>query len=59
MAYSKEAFRERMSKIKARRKEALKNVDELHVVLQRGNRKTGANCWTVSLLPVIDCKNCS
>jgi hypothetical protein len=58
MAYTIKAFNERMSKIKARRKEALKNVDDLHVVLQRGNRKTGANCWTVSLLPVIDCKNC-
>lgn len=59
MKYTIKAFNERMSKIKARRKEALKNVDDLHVVLQKGNRKTGANCWTVSLLPVIDCKNCS
>lgn len=44
MAYTIKAFNERMKKIKARRKEALKNVNDLHVVLQRGNRKTGANC---------------
>lgn len=34
---------------------ALKEVDNLHVIVQPGNKKTGPNCWTISLLPVIDC----
>lgn len=59
MKYSNEALKKRIEKLKATRKEALKNVSKLHVVLQRGNRKTGPNCYTVSLLPVIDCKNCA
>lgn len=53
-----EAIKNRLSKLKDAKKEALKMVDSLHVRLLRGNRKTGANCYTVSLLPVIDCKNC-
>ncbi len=31
----------------------------LHVRLMKGNDKTGLFCFTVSLLPVIDCPNCS
>lgn len=56
--FSAESLARRIRKIKETRKEALKNVDNLHVVLQPGNDKTGPNCWTVSLLPIIDCKNC-
>ena len=33
-------------------------VDNIHVKLQKGNTKTGNNCWTVSLIPIADCKNC-
>lgn len=40
------------------RKALLKRVDKLHVRLMEGNSKTGVHCWTVSLLPVIDCCNC-
>ena len=34
-------------------------VKNLHVKLQQGNSKTGKSCWTVSLIPIIDCANCS
>ena len=34
------------------------NIDNEHVKLMQGNRKTGVNCWTVSLAPIIDCANC-
>lgn len=54
----KEAVTKRVRKLIALRKEFEKNIDELHIKLQKGNTKTGTNCWTVSLLPVIDCRNC-
>lgn len=56
---SDEAITKRVNKINNTRKEMLKDVSSLHVKLQKGNRKTGQNCWTVSLLPVVDCGNCS
>lgn len=56
---STEAMKKRVSKLRDAQKSAIKDVKNLHVKVQRGNRKTGANCWTVSLLPVIDCANCS
>ena len=56
---SKEAIENRINKILAERKIRMANIEEQHVKLQRGNRKTGANCWTVSLAPIIDCINCS
>lgn len=56
---SKEAYKKRLNDIRNVRKEMTKrDIDSLHVKLQRGNSKTGANCYTVSLLPVIDCANC-
>ena len=56
---SNEAMKNRVATLRSAQKEAIKNVKNLHVKVQRGNRKTGANCWTVSLLPVVDCGNCS
>ena len=56
---SKDAIRNRVQKWGKLRSEMMERVNELHVKLQPGNRKTGANCWTVSLLPIIDCSNCS
>ena len=53
-----EAIQNRVNKLREERKIKLLDVSNLHVKLQRGNRKTGANCWTVSLLPIIDCSNC-
>ena len=58
-ALSNEAVKNRVKKLREAQKEALKNVDNLHVKLMKGNRKTGQNCYTVSLLPVVDCGNCS
>ena len=55
---SKEVVLGRIDKWFRLRNEMMKNVDNLHVKIQRGNNKTGINCWTVSLLPVIDCPNC-
>ena len=55
----KDAVQKRVRKLVEMKKAMREDVDSLHVKLQPGNRKTGTNCWTVSLLPVIDCKNCS
>lgn len=49
---------ERAKKLEQKRNEMLKDVDNLHVKIHQGNRKTGINCWTTSFLPVVDCKNC-
>lgn len=54
-----DVMKKRVTTLRSAQKEAIKNVKNIHVKVQRGNRKTGANCWTVSLLPVIDCGNCS
>lgn len=56
---SKEAMAKRVEKILNERTIRMANVKDLHVKLMRGNRKTGSNCWTVSLLPIVDCCNCS
>ena len=53
------AEQNRVKKLLDARNANLAWVEELHVKLQRGNKKTGVNCWTVSLMPVIDCGNCS
>ena len=57
--WKKETVRKHAKQLKARRDELLKIVEELHVKLQQGNEKTGNLCWTVSLLPIVDCPNCS
>lgn len=56
---SKEVIKKRVGKLRLAQELALQNIDNLHVKLQPGNKKTGANCWTVSLLPIIDCVNCN
>lgn len=58
-ALTSEGYKKRVATITKARKEALKTASKMHVKLQRGNKKTGSNCWTVSLMPVIDCGNCS
>lgn len=55
---SNEAINNRVNKWLEERKIKEADVSNLHVKLMCGNTKTGANCWTVSLLPIIDCKNC-
>lgn len=54
----KDAINKRVGRFIAQRDAMMCDVNNLHVKLQKGNRKTGNNCWTVSLLPIIDCKNC-
>ena len=56
---SDEAIKRRIDKILAEREIRKANIDNEHVKLMKGNRKTGVNCWTVSLAPIIDCVNCS
>ena len=48
-----------LEKAAAERKAAAKDIVHQHVKLQKGNRKTGHSVYTVSLLPVIDCPNCT
>lgn len=55
----KEAVQRRIEKLKGELDKMIEVADTLHLHLQRGNTKTGSNCWTISLLPVIDCVNCS
>lgn len=57
-ALTNDGYQKRVATITKARKEALKTASKMHVKLQRGNKKTGQNCWTVSLMPVIDCGNC-
>ena len=56
---SNEAIQKRIQKLLEERITMMEAISDLHVKLQRGNHKTGANCWTVSLAPIIDCVNCS
>ena len=55
----KKAVKGRVLKLIKVREQMLEDVDNLHVKIQKGNRKTGINCYTVSLLPIVDCPNCS
>lgn len=56
--FTNEGLKKRLKSITEVRKEMLDRTWELHVKLQPGNSKTGNNCYTVSLMPVIDCINC-
>ena len=56
--FTKQGFKKRISTLmKARNKVAASDISKLHVKLQPGNSKTGRTCYTVSLLPTIDCGN--
>ena len=56
---SNEAIENRIKKLIEKRNEMINVINDVHVKLMKGNRKTGANCYTVSLAPIIDCANCS
>ena len=56
--FTQKGLQTRVAKLQKAIKEMEEKVDELHVKLQKGNSKTGENCWTVSLMPIIDCLNC-
>lgn len=53
-----EAVARRLRKMLDIREEILTDVGNYHVLLQKGNDKTGKECWTVSLIPIVDCYNC-
>jgi ferredoxin len=55
---NKDAMAGRVEKWLAEREIRIADVSNQHVKLQQGNRKTGVNCWTVSILPIVDCCNC-
>lgn len=57
--WKKETILRKLKELKTRRDTMLKNVSSLHVRLQPGNDKTGVSCWTISILPIIDCLNCA
>lgn len=57
--WTAEKIRNNVKKYRALRDKYIKNVENIHVKLVAGNTKTGINCRTVSLLPVVDCPNCS
>lgn len=54
-----EAIKGRVQKMLDIREGYLKDIENVHIKIQKGNSKTGNNCWTVSLIPVTDCPNCS
>lgn len=63
---SDEAMSSRLQKMIDLRNEWLKVIEEKGIEyvlndirLQQGNDKTGQACWTISLIPIVDCPNCS
>lgn len=55
---SVEAMQTRLQKMLIFRAKFEENLKDAHVKLQKGNSKTGSSCWTVSLMPIVDCANC-
>lgn len=50
------AIARRVKKMINKRSEYIrKGVENFHVRVQKGNDKTGEDCWTVSLIPIADC----
>lgn len=58
VVFSREAINNRLANFRHVRAKHIQNVENIHVILQKGNSKTGVYCYTVSLLPGIDCPNC-
>lgn len=54
-----DAMATRLAKMIAARDSFANNIDEQHVYVSSGNRKTGFAVPSVSLVPVADCGNCS
>lgn len=56
---NRELMNKRLKAMLDMKAEILTHVEDFHVKLQKGNTKTGERSMTVSLIPVIDCPNCS
>ena len=54
-----EVIQGRVQKMLDLREEYLKDIENVHIKIQKGNNKTGENCYTISLIPIADCVNCS
>lgn len=54
-----DAMQTRLAKMIDARNAFISNIDEQHVFISAGNRKTGFAVPSVSLIPVADCGNCS
>lgn len=54
-----EAMKTRLAKMVNARNEYAKDLEDIHVYISSGNRKTGFSVPSVSLIPVADCGNCS
>lgn len=48
----------RVMKMLAIRDSYMKDIENCHIKVQKGNTKTGKDCWTISLIPIADCHNC-
>lgn len=55
-----EAVARRVRKMVDIRTECIRvGTQHYYVFVKKGNSKTGDDCWTVSLIPIADCKNCT
>ena len=54
-----EAMQTRLAKMVNARNEYAKDLEDIHVYISSGNRKTGFSVPSVSLIPVADCGNCA
>lgn len=54
-----EAMKTRLTKMVNARNEYAKDLEDIHVYISSGNRKTGFSVPSVSLIPVADCGNCA
>lgn len=54
-----EAMKTRLAKMINARNEYANNLEDIHVYISSGNRKTGFSVPSVSLIPVADCGNCA
>lgn len=57
--YNKDTDNKRVQTMVEEMTAMMANVNEMHVRVMSGNKKTGKTCHTVSLLPVLDCGNCN
>ena len=49
----------RVKKMVDLRSKYMEDIENVHIKIQPGNEKTGKRCYTISLIPIADCKNCS
>lgn len=54
-----EAMKTRLAQMVNARNEYAKDLEDIHVYISSGNRKTGFSVPSVSLIPVADCGNCA